>query len=355
MAVEQHASLSPELRAELRDYLARAGASRGACGEMDPAWLDVLQDGLGHRPLALVHRDRGGAIDGYLPMAWVRSRLFGRFLVSLPYLNRAGVVTEHDGVADALIATACEAGRRGGARYVELRHDARRLAHDLLHETRDDKSRMVLALAADGEALWTGLNAKVRNQVRKGQKANLEIRWGGRELARAFHDVFAVTMRDLGTPVYARRLFEAVLTHLDGRAELAVVQHDGRPVAGALLIHETTGGEPITQVPSAACLRSANPLCANMFLYHALLERAIARGSASFDFGRSSEGSGTWKFKKQWGAQPVPSPWQYCRLRGATDAVRPDNPRYARRIEMWRKLPLWATRMAGPAIVRGIP
>ena len=355
MPVEPHERLTPTLTAELRGYLAAGErhAVGAACGEHDPAWLDALADGLGHRPLVLVHRSPRGEIEGVLPLAWVRSRLFGRFLVSLPYLNRAGVVADHERAADALIDEACRLGERGGAKYVELRHDAASLPHDRLQETRSDKARMVLDLPGDGGAVWKRMPSKVRNQVRKGDKFDLELRWGGAENVRAFHDVFAVVMRDLGTPVYPRRLFAAIVERLDGRAELAVVRHEGRPVAGALLVHDPIEGT--TQVPSAACLRSANAMNANMWMYHQLLERAVERGSGRFDFGRSSEDSGTWRFKRQWGARPVPSPWQYCRLRGSTDAVRPDNPKYRRKIELWRRLPLWATRLAGPTIVKGIP
>lgn len=357
MTLELHERWTPDLRDELRgllDEVAVDSSDHPPGGEHDPAWLDALRDGMGHRPLGLVHRNAGG-IDGYLPLAWVRSRLFGRFLVSLPYLNRAGVVARSPDAASELIDHADRLAQEGRAHYLELRHEAGGVEHRKLNETRDEKSRMLLDLPDNGEALWKQLPSKVRNQVRKGERFDLQLQWGGRELAPAFHSVFAIVMRDLGTPVYPRRFFEAIAHHLEGRAEFAVVWHEGQPIAGALLVHDDLGGRGVTAVPSAACLRAANPLNANMWMYHRLLERAIERGSDRFDFGRSSEGSGTWKFKKQWGAMPVPSAWQYARLRGETDAVRPDNPRYRRKIELWRRMPVWATRVAGPAIVRGIP
>lgn len=357
MTLELHERWTPALRGEIRDLLADAACAtpdHAPGGEHDPAWLDALRDGMGHRPLALVHRN-AGEIDAYLPLAWVRSRLFGRFLVSLPYLNRAGVVAKRPASATALIDHAHRLAEEGRAHYLELRHEAQGIEHTKLTETRDEKSRMLLDLPGDGEALWKQLPSKVRNQIRKGERSDFQLQWGGRELLRAFHGVFAVVMRDLGTPVYPRRFFEAIAHHLDRQAEFAVIFHAGLPVAGALLIHDDTAGRRVTAVPSAACLRTANPLNANMWMYHRLLERAIERGSERFDFGRSSEGSGTWKFKKQWGGRPVPSAWQYARLRGTTDAVRPDNPRYRRKIELWRRMPVWATRVAGPAIVRGIP
>jgi hypothetical protein len=144
---------------------------------------------------------------------------------------------------------------------------------------------------------------------------------------------------------------------MGARTELAVADYRGRPVAGALLVHEpaAAGRGGGTQVPSASSLRDFNPTSVNMWMYHQLLLRALGRGSVRFDFGRSSEGSGTYQFKKQWGARPEPTVWQYHVRRGDIQAMRPDNPKNRRRIAVWQKLPVWLTRMVGPAIVRGIP
>ncbi|MFP4145329.1 MAG: FemAB family XrtA/PEP-CTERM system-associated protein [Phycisphaeraceae bacterium] len=326
----------------------------GVCPEHDPRWLAVLREGLGHETLALVARDDDGEICGYLPLSLVKSRLFGRFVVSLPYLNRAGIVAADSDTAARLVEQAVAVAEDEDAQYLELRHHTEPVEHVALGHLRDKKARMVLDLPASGDELWSNLKAKVRNQVRKGDKHELTIRWGGEELLGDFYDIFAVNMRDLGTPVYGRSLFEAILHHLGGEAELAVVDCQGRPAAAALLTHSDLGGVQ-TQVPSASCLRSMNRTNANMWMYHRLLERAIERGSVAFDFGRSSEGAGTWRFKKQWGAQPSGTPWQIHLRRGELDAVRPNHPRYQRRIRVWQRLPVWLTKRIGPGIVRGIP
>ncbi len=349
--------LDATLMREVAQYLDQVPAATGVCGEHDPRWLHVLAQGLRHRPYALLARSAQGTLQGYLPLAFVGTRLFGRFLVSLPYLNRAGVVAGDAATAGELVDQACDLAGRLNAQYLELRHQAP-LTSPRFNASRDEKVRMVLELPADAEALWKSFDAKVRNQIRKGDKHHLSIRWGGRELLPAFYDVFAQNMRDLGTPVYAPGLFHAILEHLPDRAELAVVDCTGQPVAAALLIHDppTAGGVPsATQVPSASSLRQFNQTNANMWMYHQLLLRALGRGSREFDFGRSSVDSGTYKFKKQWGALPHPTVWQYHVRRGDIGAVRPDNPKYQRRIEVWKRLPLWLTRLVGPSIVRGIP
>jgi FemAB-related protein (PEP-CTERM system-associated) len=343
---------------EVRQFLAAAPASTGVCGEHDPGWLAVLREGLGHRPMMVIARADGAGrpICGYLPLALVASRLFGRFLVSLPYLNRGGVVAADRDIAAALIDKAVELAGVHDAAYLELRHGGP-IEHVALGARRDEKVRMVLDLPTDGKALWNGLDAKVRNQVRKGDKNQLSVRWGGEELLGDFYRVFAVNMRDLGTPVYSRRLFGAILAQMGERAELAVTDYQGRPVAGALLVHDpaTAAGPGETRVPSASSLRDFSHTCANMWMYYQLLLRAVGRGSARFDFGRSSEGSGTYQFKRQWGAQAQATVRQYHVRRGDIQAMRPDSPGNRRRIAVWQRLPVWLTRLVGPSIVRGIP
>lgn len=347
--------LDPAVEREVSSFLQAMPESSGACGEHDPRWLHVLRDALGHRPLMLLARAADGSIDGYLPLALVASRLFGRFLVSLPYLNRAGVVAKDARTAAALVDEAARLSARYSAKYLELRHSGS-VENDSLTAARCDKSRMVLNLHPDEEALLKAVGPKVRNLIRKGDKHNLSIRWGGREVLADFYEVFSVNMRDLGTPVYSRELFGRIVDLFAGEAELCVVDFEGKPVSGALLVHDDL--RKLTQVPSASALREFNHTSANMWMYFKLLMRSMERGSERFDFGRSSQGSGTYRFKEQWGAQPQPTVWQYhVPPGGAADlgSMRPDSPKNQRRIAIWQKLPVWLTRVVGPCIVRGIP
>ncbi|QDU71617.1 FemAB family XrtA/PEP-CTERM system-associated protein [Mucisphaera calidilacus] len=350
--IETHTRPEASTREHILAYLR---AHPHAAPELHPAWLTALRTGLAHEPTLLIHRTgRSGDIRGLLPLAWVRSRLFGRFLVSLPFLNRAGVLADDPDAATRLIDAAVQLARQGRADYLELRHAGQPTEHRALTETRDDKPRMILDLPGSPDKLWDGFKAKVRNQVRKADRYHPAITFGRHELLDGFYSVFAVTMRDLGTPVYPKRFFRAILDALPDHAELALVTIEEAAVAGALLIHDPVHNHT-TQVPSAACLRSANSMNANMFMYHHLLNRAIERSASRFDFGRSTLDSGTYRFKKQWGAQPEPTHWQQMPLHGDTHAARPDNPRYQSRIETWRKLPVWLTRVIGPPIVRCIP
>jgi FemAB-related protein (PEP-CTERM system-associated) len=314
-----------------------------------PAWLTVLTEGLKHKAYC-IEAFVDGRLVGLLPLCYVRSLLFGRFLVSLPYLNSGGVLADNDDVAQALVDRAVGLADCLKVRHLELRHE-KSIDHPALSRTLTSKVHMRLPLPGTAEQLWNDFDPKVRNQIRKGEKAGLDVLWGGLELLPDFYRVFARNMRDLGTPVFARGLFESVLRQFPDDAEICALRLAGKPVAAALLVH----GRGVTEVPSASCLRSHNSTNANMLMYWHLLQRAVSRGQSTFDFGRSSLDSNTFRFKKQWGAQPEPAAWQYYVRRGDVDNMRRESGKYDRFVRIWQRLPVPLTRWIGPAIVRGIP
>jgi FemAB-related protein (PEP-CTERM system-associated) len=315
----------------------------------DPGWLAVLAKGLKHQAYC-IEALAGEQLVGLLPLCYVRSLLFGRFLVSLPYLNSGGAVADDEEIARALVDRAVELADRLKVRHLELRHE-RPLEHPALTQTLTTKVQMRLPLPESSDQLWADFDAKVRNQIRKGEKAGLSVFWGGLDLLDEFYGVFARNMRDLGTPVFARELFAAMLRQFPNEAELCVVRLQGKPTAAGVLVH----GPGMTEVPSASCLRRYNAINANMLMYWHLLQRAISRGQQVFDFGRSSRDSNTFRFKKQWGAQPEPAVWQYYVREGHASDMRRESGKYDRMVRIWQKLPVPLTRLVGPLIVRGIP
>jgi FemAB-related protein (PEP-CTERM system-associated) len=304
---------------------------------------------MGHVPYCLEARE-GDTIRVLLRLEHVRCLFFGRFLVSLPYLNSGGVMADDPMVATLLIDRAVQLADDLKVRYLELRHEGP-IAHPALTRQMTDKVHMRLPLPTNSQELWNHLPSKVRNQVRKGQKVNLTIEWGDHNLLSDFYDVFSENMRDLGTPVYGLKFFSGILDQFPDRSELAIVRHGRVPVAVALILH----GWGISEVPSAGSLRHYRASNANMVLYWHLLERTIKRGNHVFDFGRSTKDSNTYRFKKQWGARPEPAVWQYYSRRGAIGELRPENPKYRPLIRLWKYMPVQITRWLGPWIVRGIP
>jgi serine/alanine adding enzyme len=335
------------------DQIARWARLCREMGECSPSrrleWLAILHDGLDHRPV-LLEATSGSETVAMLPLEFLESRLFGRFLVGLPYLNAGGVLAVDEDAASQLIDAAMKLADELDVKHLELRHEQRHEHRAFNHEM-TEKVHMRLPLPETQEELWKSIGPKVRNQIRKAEKEGVTTTWGRDELLGEFYAVYSHNMRDLGTPVFSRRLFTAILHHLQESAEICVARYHGQAIAAALLIH----GKGMTEVPSASSLRRWNHLNGNMLVYWELLKRSIERGQQVFDLGRSSAGSNTYRFKSQWGAEPHPAVWQYYVRKGNVSEMRPNHPKNQRRIAVWKRLPLWLTRLAGPPIVRGIP
>jgi FemAB-related protein (PEP-CTERM system-associated) len=280
-------------------------------------------------------------------------------------VNFAGVLADRDDVARALVDEAARIARERGCRHVELRHIARRF-DDLPVKSHKVTMRLDLTAGDQGNALkstnkpisqstnalWEALDRKARNQVRKAQKSGLTVERGGIELVEDFYRVFARNMRDLGTPVYSRRLFEEVLRAFPDRAHLIVVRKDAQAIAAGL----TYRTRDLIEIPWASSIRDFNALCPNHLLYWHAIETAAAEGVRTFDFGRSTPGEGTYKFKEQWGAEPIALHWEYWLPAGASvPDQNPKNPKYRAMIETWRRMPLWIANRIGPGIVKQIP
>lgn len=329
---------------EGRDWDAFVSSHPGASGYHAWAWRGVFRRAFGHEPIYLVARD-DTAIHGVLPLVQINSLLFGRSLTSLPFLNYGGVVAEADEVAEALLEASASLARARRCTHVELRHVARRFP---TLPCKQHKVTMLLRLA---EASWERLDRKVRNQIRKAQKSGLTSHRGGIELLGDFYAVFARNMRDLGTPVYGRRFFEEVLRAFPERTRIHIVRLGNHPVAAGLTYRRSG----TVEVPWASSVRDYNSLCPNHLLYWSIIDFAIVSGCEVLDFGRSTPGEGTYKFKEQWGAKPVPLHWEYSWIPGGVPNIHPTNSRFTLAVALWKRLPLAVATRIGPRIARGIP
>lgn len=311
-------------------------------------WAGVIGRVFGYRTVRLAAVADDG-IAGILPLTFFATPLFGRFAVSIPFVNYGGIAAQSDSAAEVLLAAAVAEAQRSRSAYLELRHVGQRFPH-LPSQSR--KVAMVLPLEQTPDAQFAAIDRKLRNQVRKAEKSGLTVRAGGVELAGAFHQVLAENMRDLGSPVHGRRFFEEILTTFPDRSRIFSVWLGQQPVAASFVLWHRRRLE----VPWASSLRRFNPLCPNILLYWEMLRFGVEQGFDSFDFGRSTPYEGTYQFKEQWGAQPVPLVWEYWLAEGATIPDRsPKNPRFSLALDVWKRLPVPVTRAIGPWIVRGIP
>ena len=308
-------------------------------------WRRVFTNAFGHEPVYLIAR-HGEQVAGVLPLVQIKSLLFGNSLTSLPFLNYGGVIADTANAAETLIAAATEQAQARRCKHVELRHVARQFP-DLPCKTH--KVAMHLPLTA---TIWDDLDRKVRNQIRKAEKSGLVVERGGEALLGDFYTVFARNMRDLGTPVYSRRLFQEVLRTFPDRAQLHIVRLKNQPIAAGLTYRTAS----MVQLPWASSIREFNSLCANVLLYWDAIQFAQSTGAGVFDMGRSTPNEGTFKFKAQWGAVPVPLHWEYqLSSAGSLPNVSPANPKFQLAIALWQKLPLGVATRVGPLIVRAIP
>jgi FemAB-related protein (PEP-CTERM system-associated) len=294
-------------------------------------------------------RDEHGQVLGVLPLVLVASRLFGRTLVSMPFVNYGGVLAEHVDAQRALLEDAASRAISLGATHIELRHE--RLL-DLDWTVKQHKVSMRLDLPQEPDTLWKRFPSKLRSQIRRAMKEHLTVRIEGIEILDDFYRVFSRNMRDLGTPVYGRRFFAAILEEFPKDARVCAVYLGQQPVAAGFLY----AFRDTLEIPWASSDRRYSRLSANMLLYSAALDYACRQGFSTFDFGRSSPGGGTYRFKEQWGARPVPLHWYHWSRDGRPVLdVSPGNPHYAAAVSMWKKLPLSLTRLIGPSIVKNIP
>lgn len=311
------------------------------------SWRDIIRETFDRETYYLMAR-RQDQICGVLPLVRLKSFVFGDFLVSMPYLSYGGVIADSQDDALCLIEAGNVLGQQLGVRHVEYRH----LADFESLPKRTDKVSMQLELYGDSEEQWKRLGAKRRSQIKRPLREGVEAVQGGEELLADFYSVFALKYRQLGVPVYPLSWFQAILQKFPDKTSVFVVYMRGKPVAASIVI----GYQGVLEVPWAASLRYADKFSVNMYLYWTMIKYAEESGFRVFDFGRSSEGSGTWRFKKQWGAAQKQLYWHYWLDRGdELPQLNAANPRYKSAVRAWRHLPLWMTRVIGPQIVKNLP
>jgi FemAB-related protein (PEP-CTERM system-associated) len=309
-------------------------------------WREIIESVFGHRTHYLI-AGRGERIVGVLPLAEVKSLLFGHALSSLPFAVYGGAAVCEPLARAALHAAAVELAARLGVQHLELRNR---------QPTEPDWPRQDLyvtfrkAIAPDVEANLLAIPRKQRAMVRKGIQRGLrsEIDAG----VDRFFDLYADNQHRHGTPPYPKRYFEALRRVFGDACEiLTVLDTSGRPVSGVLSFYFRDEVLPYY----AGDVEAARELAANDFKYWELMRRACERGVRVFDYGRSKRDSGSFDFKKNWGFVPEPLHYEYRLLkRDAIPQNNPANPKYRAFISLWRRLPRTVVNAIGPAIARNL-
>ena len=319
-----------------------AGAPGSHFGQTSP-WRTVQEPAYGIRAHWWL-AERDGAIVGVLPLFEARGLAGGRRLFSAP----GGLLADDDAAAQALLAPARARLKRDGHAWIELR-DQRARWEGL--ETVDENVTMELELPPDPEVLWKAFDAKLRNQVRKGEKSEFSVHWG-REHVGAFHQVMLENMRDLGTPILGEDYYRRTLDAFGERATVLLLKSGPEPV-GAMFLIEHAG---TLSDPWASSRRRFLARCPNQVLYWEAIRHAIARGCRRFDFGRSQRNSGTFRFKEQWRARPVPLHYQYVLGRAAhAPTLESQKQSFTIAVKLWQHLPIPAAGLLGRSVKRLFP
>jgi FemAB-related protein (PEP-CTERM system-associated) len=311
-------------------------------------WKQINESEFGHETYYLM-ATADDEVCGILPLVLVRSRLFGRILCSLPFVNYCGPVADSSDVEQALLKSACEIADAKQADYLELRS---------LHECQGDfassldKVSLTIELAQNADELWNTFKSKQRTAIRRVYKSGIYTRSGGLEYLDEFFQLLSKSWRDLGTPIYRKKYFEAILRRFPENTRIYVAYLGGRPIATAFngVYNGTVEGM------WAGADSQYRHLHSNYVLYWEMIKDACDAGLQRFHLGRSSVDSGGDFFKRKWGADSKQLYWQYyLRTSDEIPGLNVRNPKFELAIRTWKKLPLLVTNLAGPFISRGIP
>jgi FemAB-related protein (PEP-CTERM system-associated) len=321
-------------------------------------WREILKRSFGYQPIYL-YVEEGSRILGILPLFLVKSWIFGRSLVAMPVGVYGGILAADDDTSRMLLEKATRLAQEYKVRYLEIRGNpyldcatmpsangsASRWSRKDLYVT------FLSEIESTEEANLARIPRKQRRMVRQGGKYGLRAIFDN-ERVREFYDVYAESVRNLGTPVYGFHYFKILLEALGDRCKILLVEHQGRAVAGVMSFFYKDQVLPYY----GGALKQFFQLAPNDFMYWALLRYAATRGCKTFDFGRSKEGTGSYDFKRHWGFDPKPLPYWYYTLNGhGAPDTSPLNPKLQWAIRIWRGLPLSLTKAVGPHIVRHIP
>jgi serine/alanine adding enzyme len=311
-------------------------------------WKQVIEESFDW-PTYYLMASEGDSIRGILPLAWQRSRVFGSFLTSLPFLNCAGVAAQTAEAKKALVQEAVNLSQRLGVSYLELRH---REDQNLALPQKTNKVSVYLEVEPNEDRMMKSLRHEVRTKIRKAVKSGLTAEIEGPDSLDDFYRVFAQNMRDLGTPVYSKVFFQTIYRTFPSDTFLCVVRYQGEAVAASLM----TAFRDTLETVWGSSLRKYLHMAPNMLMYWRMARLAAERGFRIFDFGRSTVGSGPHHFKLQWSSKELVLYWDYWLPEGKSlPEINPRNPKYRTAIWLWQHLPLSVANRLGPRIVRAIP
>ena len=318
------------------------------------AWVQTVEEAYLHKSVSLIATINQQVV-GLLPCVKMQNPVGKIIFCSLPFCDLGFVLADNQDIATAIKQHAVLIMQEAGGRAFEYRDSQSTSAtqQDIAITDPWIKVRMVLPLPASADALMDGFKSKLRSQIRKSEKNGLTCNIGQSAQSVAdFYAIFAKNMRKLGSPVHSQYWFQCLIKNYAEDVYLAIVYKQTIPVGAGLIIKN---GDKVA-IPWASTDADYNHLAPNMMLYWSLLKQACELGCQQFDFGRSTYGEGTFKFKQQWGAEPVPLLWSDLQAGPSETSVTPGHTSHLRKLVegIWSRLPLGVTTSLGPKIRKHI-
>lgn len=304
-------------------------------------WQTVIQRAFDH-PCLFLYAERAGEIEGILPLVQVKSWLFGNSLSSSPFCVYGGIVATTQDAQEALQSKALEVARERKVDVLEMRNLYPQTAADAVEK--DLYVTFIKRVEADHEANMLAIPRKQRAMIRKAIKFGLKRQIDSG--VERFFDMYASSVRNLGTPVFAKRYFEILLEEFKDAVDILTIEKpDGQAVSSVMSFYFRDQVLPYYGGGTA----EARELAANDFMYWDLMCHAVDKGYSVFDFGRSKKGTGAYSFKKNWGFEPQDLHYQYFLIEAdSMPNVSPSNPKYRLFINAWKRMPLSLSKMIGP-------
>ena len=315
--------------------------------EYTQAWSHMVERIFGHKAFYIVVHKKG-SICGVLPLMHIRSRLFGNRIISQAFSTYGGaLVNDRDALA-SLYDKAIQISDKHGCEFIEFRN-IEPLPYKL--QTSVNKVCMYFPLSNNPENIWADFKKKIRKLVRKSEKSGISVENGGIELLDDFYKIWTLRMHQLGIPCYSKKLFSGILETFPDNCQIFVARLGKKAIAAKY----TYSFRDFVQSRWAAGLLEYRDLCPNYLLSWKVIRYYCLARASLLDFGTSTVGSSQHEFKKRWGAVEIPLHYQYWTRPGhRLSLIKPDNPKYKKKVEIWKKLPLWVTRLAGPSISRNL-
>jgi len=325
-------------------------------------WKNVIEKSFGHKAHYLIAEEAGNAfkssddtnhvkssnktIVGVLPLFTIKSAIFGRYLVSVPFAELGGPLVNGEMIEPRLVDQAIQYTEENRLEYLEFRNKEPKAKDLPQKDLYFNFSREIYDSLEDN---IKAIPRKSRRMIRQGEKNNLSFEFGTHAID-LFYDILARSYQHLGTPIFTSRLFHNFCTGFGDKCNILIIFNDEhRPIGGVLFFLFKNQVVPYY----AGSLVHYRNLAPNDYMYWQLMKYGYENGCKIFDFGRSRADTGSFHFKRHWGFEPKALCYQYY-LNTLDDLpnLSPANPKYKKKLELWQRLPFWATKILGPPIAK---